>query len=145
MGAKGHASAFSLLCGIVLATTVVTASAPAAHQATAAHKIWPTATYIVRGIDQVDHRLFVEDTTYGALRQSDDWGTTFSKNKGFPQGVATMGKILLFKGKLFMVGLIRPQDREESTSPRRRLGMSRWFGWTNSYNHSTGSVSSNRF
>lgn len=58
---------------------------------------------IVRGIDRVDGRLFVADTTSGFLRQSTDWGTTFSANKGFPPDVpaANFLAVLRFKAHLY--------------------------------------------
>jgi|GEM_PF-4773154 len=50
-----------------------------------ASKIGPG--YYLRGIDRVNHRLLVIDDADGVLRQSSDWGLTWSRNKGLPPGV----------------------------------------------------------
>jgi len=96
----------SQICAIASMAIVSTASQPAsaASPARGASRISLTATYIVRGIDNATHTLYVEDTTYGALRQSQDWGLTFSKNKGFPEGVDSVGRILSFGSRLYVVG-----------------------------------------
>jgi hypothetical protein len=60
--------------------------------------------YIARGVDVTARRLFVQDVTSGYLLQSDDWGRTFSGNKGLPPHVRFVDKIIRFRSKLYMIG-----------------------------------------
>ena len=81
------------------------ASAPAgARRDGAAIQIGPNGAYIIRGLDAVAHRIFVQDTDSGFLRQSDDWGVTFSGDKGYPPGLESVNKILRFRSKVYAVG-----------------------------------------
>lgn len=43
--------------------------------------------YYVRGVDAVDGRLLAMDGSRGELRQSNDWGATWSAGKGLPSGL----------------------------------------------------------
>lgn len=61
-------------------------------------------TYNTRGVDPVDARLFVADVTNGFLKQTVDWGTTFSNSKGNPTnvaGAAGVTKIVRFGAFLY--------------------------------------------
>jgi hypothetical protein len=64
----------------------------------------PTGLWVVVGIDQHDRRLYVEDVEHRLLRQSGDWGKTFSGNKSIPPNVISIGKIIRFKSHLLAVG-----------------------------------------
>src|SRR3954452_20638381 len=86
------------------------AATAAASQAT---KVSQNGMYLVRGLDARRHRLFAEEVVDPAvagpsarnrLRESTDWGATFSADKGLPAGVRTTSKVLRFKSKLYLVG-----------------------------------------
>jgi len=72
--------------------------------ATGAKMISPDR-YFVRGIDTVDSRLLVIDERDGVLRQSSDWGATWSTDKRLPAGLtwADVSKIVRFGGYLYML------------------------------------------
>jgi hypothetical protein len=90
---------------VVVALVVNVPASPASAFAGGATRISPAGVlWLVRGIDRVDRRLFVEDVTNHYLRESDDWGATFSGNRGLPAGVTSVGKVLRFGPRLFMVG-----------------------------------------
>lgn len=69
-----------------------TATLPAALRNPAAEAIAPATLvhpdgYYVRGVDTVDGRLLAIDGSRGELRQSSDWGATWSAGKGLPSGL----------------------------------------------------------
>ena len=84
------------------------AAGPAAAQSSEATRVSQDGQYIVRGLDSANGRLFVEDFADGTgphrLRESDDWGATFSEDKGLPPGVQSMSKVLMFKSRLYLIG-----------------------------------------
>ena len=91
------------------ATTAAPLAAPlgdlvAGPQSRATKLSPPGAQSLVRGVDRVANRLFVEDFTHNALHQSDDWGVTFSEDKGLPADVPSISKILRFGPRLYAVG-----------------------------------------
>ena len=74
-----------------------------------AKRVSESGMYVVRGLDAEQGRLFVEDfgdDKSGAhgLRESDDWGVTFSGDRGLPAGVKSISKVLRFKSRIYVVG-----------------------------------------
>jgi hypothetical protein len=63
----------------------------------------PTNYLLVRGVDAVDGNLIANDLTAGFPRQSADWGATWSGNKGLPPNTSTFGKVVRFKGNLYVM------------------------------------------
>jgi hypothetical protein len=58
----------------------------------------------VRGIDPTDGRMFATDSGTGVLRQSSDWGATWSVDKELPPGVARhVVKIVRFGDFLYLL------------------------------------------
>src|SRR6476646_367444 len=69
------------------------AQLPAALRNPAAEAIAPATLvhpdgYYIRGVDTVDGRLLAIDGSRGELRQSSDWGATWSAGKGLPRGLS---------------------------------------------------------
>lgn len=93
-----------VLAAIGLAAVVPASAAAPSPTQHGAQKVSPNATYVVRGIDVRAHRMYIEDTTYGALRQSDDWGKTFSSDKGLPPTVTSVEKVVRFKSRIYLFG-----------------------------------------
>lgn len=60
---------------------------------------------VLHGIDKVNNRLIFVDATWGWLRQSDNYGATYSNQKGFPSDVSwsNFWKVVTFKGYLYCV------------------------------------------
>jgi hypothetical protein len=77
---------------------------PATVRSRAATQIGPGGAYLIRGLDREAHRIYVVDTESEFFRQSDDWGVTFSANKGFPPGLTGMSKIVRFHDRIYGVG-----------------------------------------
>jgi hypothetical protein len=62
--------------------------------------------YLARGIDNTDNVLWVADSGGGTLRQSSDWGATFSASKGLPANVpaSSVAKMLRHKDFVYLYG-----------------------------------------
>ena len=75
-----------------------------------ATKVHPPDGYYVRGVDRVDGRLLVVDSTANALRQSSDWGATWSGNKGLPSGVGItqVSKLVRFGNYIYLLATGSP-------------------------------------
>ena len=98
----------SVLAGVVVTAALTAAAGPASAQSTEATKVSQSGMYVVRGVDAAGGRLFVEDfgddLDVHRLRISEDWGATFSEDKGLPAGVQSIAKALVFKSKLYVLG-----------------------------------------
>lgn len=89
------------------------ATVSAAQHSGPATRLNPNGMYLLRGMDAANGVLFVEDfpdptpaepaPTHG-LRMSADWGATFSANKGLPDGVTSVAKVLVFKSRIYLLG-----------------------------------------
>jgi hypothetical protein len=110
-------SAASLLAALVafcqMPGTAAADRDPAGAGAGAASRLNPNGLYLARGLDPTRGRLFVEDfagqeasgpTVRHKLRESTDWGATFTDDKGLPPGVDSIAKVISFKRKIYVVG-----------------------------------------
>lgn len=64
-----------------------------------------TQVYYCRGIDKTAGWVYVQDTSNGVLRQSENWGTSWSGTKGWPADVTytNAGKIVRFGDYIWMI------------------------------------------
>jgi hypothetical protein len=72
-------------------------------------RLHPTWILLLRGIDGVDGRLIVADSSNKTIRQSVDWGATWSGSKGVPAGIvsdlgAGTGRALRFGNYIYLQG-----------------------------------------
>jgi hypothetical protein len=106
----GRFRPLKVVCASVAAVGVLTfvSLSPASVSDLANHapgtiRISPNgALWTVRGLDPVSHSLYVWDVTDNGLLVSDDWGQTFSADKGLPTGVTSVNKVVRFKSKIYM-------------------------------------------
>ena len=86
-------------------TTESSAPANVAQPQAPPTEVLASQGYYVRGIDPIDGRLLVIDDADGVLRQSSDWGLTWSGNKGLPIGVTfrNVSKIVRFGNYLYLL------------------------------------------
>ena len=91
---------------LAIAGFVIGGSRPVpATAATASSPNHPTNYLLVRGVDAVDGNLIANDLTAGFPRQSSDWGATWSGNKGLPPNTSGIGKVVRFKGNLYVLSM----------------------------------------
>lgn len=95
-----------------LTATVAELAAPAptgsveAQEFAGFRRTHATQQYIVIGVDPVDNLLYANDSTNGVLRQSADYGVTWSNSKGTPTNVAvnTFARVVRFGGHIYTIG-----------------------------------------
>ena len=110
MGSMAGRSRRPLALALLAACLALTAVTDAWAEAT---RVSQSGMYIVRGLNASYPRLFAEDfvdpdvagpNTPNRLRESNDWGATFSGDKGLPPGVKSAVKVLTFKSRIYLVG-----------------------------------------
>lgn len=96
VGTLGLASAVPLSAGSVSGLP---------HHAAGTVRISPPGQlWLVRGLDTVSHSVYFEDVTNHRLLESDAWGATSSFDKGLPNGVTSVNKVVRFRSKLYLAG-----------------------------------------
>ena len=71
----------------------------------AAAKVHASSAYMVKGVDLTDNCIFCRDDTGSYIRQSTDWGATWSASKGEPTNVthSTITKFVRFGAYIYVL------------------------------------------